>query len=238
MRTRPDSLDLYLMQPGPCPYLPGLTEQKVITVLDDFTAPLSPLLTQRGFRRTQHMFYRQQCPNCRACIASRLRLAGFRPDRSFRRVLYKNERLTYSVVSPDAMPDDYELFTRYLQARHAEGDMAKMPYSDFLAMMEDSPTDTRFLICRDGSKTLGIMLFDEMPDGTSAVYSFFDPAEEKRSLGTWMILKLIEYTIGTERPYLYLGFWVKNSPKMSYKARFQPLELFIDENWIEFQAAP
>lgn len=238
MRTRPDALDLYLMQPGPCPYLPGQTEQKVMTALDELTAPLSPLLTQRGFRRTQHMFYRQQCPACRACIASRLKVRDFVPGDSFKKLLKKSRNLTYTISQPDAMPELYELFTRYLSARHSDGEMAKMPYADFLAMMEDSPTDTRFLTCRDGEKIVGVMLFDEMPDGTSAVYSFFEPSEEKRSLGTWMILKLIEYTAGTNRPHLYLGFWVKNSPKMSYKARFQPLELFIGENWIDFRAAP
>ena len=238
MRSRPDTLDLYLMKPGPCPYLKGQTEQKVITVLDETTAPVSPFLTQRGFRRMQNMYYRQQCPACKACLASRLKLKEFMPNRSFRRILYKNANLTYSVVNPDATPEDYALFTRYLQERHSDGEMAKMSHADFLAMMEESPTETRFLICRDGERTVGIMLFDEMPDGTSAVYSFFDPAEEKRSLGTWMILKLAEYTVGTDRPYLYLGFWVRNSPKMEYKARFQPLELFVDEQWIDFRAAP
>ena len=235
MSTRPDTLELYLTQPGPCPYLKGQIEQKVITALDDRTAALAPLLNARGFRRMQNMFYRQQCPACRACIATRLRLADFRPGESFRRILKKNAGLAYSIERPDASEENYALFTRYLQARHGDGDMAKMPYSDFLMMMEEYPADTRFLVCRDETQALGIMLFDEMPDGTSAVYSFFDPAMEKRSLGTWMILKLAEYTAGTGRPYLYLGFWVKGSPKMEYKARFQPLELFMNEQWVTFK---
>jgi leucyl-tRNA---protein transferase len=239
MRTRPDTLDLYLTQPAPCPYLKGQVEQKVITVLDDVTAPLAPLLTERGFRRSQHMFYRQQCPACRACIASRLVLKDFRPGEGLRRVVKKNAALSYAVTEPDASPENYDLFSRYLAARHQDGEMAKMSYGDFLPMMEEYPAGTRFLVCRDGPKTLGIMLFDEGPDGTSAVYSFFDPAEEKRSLGTWMILKLAEYTAGQGKPYLYLGFWVKGSPKMEYKARFQPLEIFVNEQWIAFtDAAP
>jgi leucyl-tRNA---protein transferase len=234
MRTRPDALELYVTPPGPCPYLEGKTEQKVLTALDEVTAPLAPILTQRGFRRMQNMFYRQQCPACRACIATRLKLKEFLPNRSLRRVLYKNENLTYSIVSPDTTPEDFALFTRYLEGRHADGEMSKMTRADFIAMMEESPLETRFLICRDGPRILGMMLFDELPDGTSAVYSFYEPSEEKRSLGTWMILKLAEYTVGTERPYLYLGFWVKNSPKMAYKARFQPLEIFLNEAWVDF----
>ncbi len=234
MRIRPDALELYVTKPGPCPYLEGQTEQKVLTALDEVSAPLAPLLTQRGFRRMQNMFYRQQCPSCRACIATRLKLKDFKPGDSFRRVLKKNAQLIFSVDAPDASDENYALFSRYLKARHDDGGMTNMSYTDFIAMFEDTPTDTRFLTCRDGERIIGIMMFDELPDGTSAVYSFFDPEQEKRSLGTWMILKLAEYTAGTQRPYLYLGFWVKNSPKMAYKARFQPLEMFMNENWVDF----
>lgn len=234
MRNRPDALELYVMPAGPCPYLEGQTEQKVITVLDDFSAPLAPLLTQRGFRRTQHMFYRQQCPACRACLATRLKLGEFAPGDSFRRVIRRNKDLSYSIETPDASEQNYALFQRYLKARHDQGGMSDMSYADFSTMMTESPMETRFLVCRKEGRTLGIMLLDEMPDGTSAVYSFYDPDEEKRSLGTWMILKLAEYTYGSGRPYLYLGFWVKNSPKMEYKARFQPLEIFLNENWVPF----
>ena len=237
MRAPPDSLDLYLLKPGPCPYLEGQTEQKVATLLDENTAGLAPFLTQRGFRRMQNMFYRQQCPACRACLATRLKLEEFKPGDSFRRILKRGAGLTVAVEKPEASEENFALFSRYLNARHDDGGMANMTHADFIAMMEQSPTDTRFLVCRDGDRKIAIMLFDEMPDGTSAVYCFFDPDEEKRSLGTWMILKLAEYTAGTGRPYLYLGFWVKNSPKMEYKARFQPMELFINEKWQAFDAA-
>jgi arginine-tRNA-protein transferase len=233
-KPKPDSLDLYLTQPGPCPYLEGQTEQKVITMLDDASAPLAPLLVERGFRRMQKMFYRQQCPACRACIATRIRLADFRPEKKFGRILKRNAGLTARVERTAASEENYALFRAYLDWRHAGGEMAKMSYADFRTMMEEYPAETRFLICRDGAATLGIMLFDELPDGTSAVYSFFSPAHEKRSLGTWMILKLAEYTLLSGRPFLYLGFWIRESPKMAYKAKFQPLELFEDEGWSDF----
>ncbi len=235
MIAKPSTLQLYLLPRGPCPYLDGLTEQKAATLLDKSDAALAPLLIERGFRRSQGMFYRQKCPTCRACLASRLCLKDFKPTGGFARTLKKNADLSFTVEVPLATFPLYELFSAYLHARHAEGGMANMSYGAFQQMMEDFPADTKFLVARKGDDVMGVMQFDDLPDGASAVYSFFKPEEEKRSLGTWMILKLAEYTAKAEKPYIYLGFWVKQSQKMSYKAKFQPLELFVDEKWIEFK---
>lgn len=232
--TRRDALQLFLLPPGPCPYLPGLVEQKACTVLDVTLAPLAPLLLERGFRRSQNMFYRQRCPSCNACQSARIRLKDFKPGDSFRRVLKKNADLSCSIEKPRATMALYELFADYLHSRHSDGGMTEMSFGDFTAMMEQYPDDTRFLVIRQGTIVKGVMLIDETPTGTSAVYSFFDPAEEKRSLGTFMILKLAEYTAALGKPHLYLGFWVKGSPKMAYKAKYQPLELFINERWVNF----
>lgn len=234
MTAKPASLQLYLLPPGPCPYLPGLTEQKAATLVDSQHAGLAPLLIARGFRRSQGMFYRQRCPACNACISARLRLKDFKVDGGFARVLKKNADLTFTIEPAKATFPLYELFSSYLHTRHPDGGMADMSYGHFQQMMEDFPDDTKFLVARQGENVMGVMQFDDLPDGASAVYSFFDAAEEKRSLGTWMILKLAEYTANATKPYLYLGFWVKNSPKMAYKARYQPLELFIEEKWVEF----
>ncbi len=235
--TRRDSLQLFLLPPGPCPYLPGRIEQKACTVLDKTLAPLASLLLERGFRRSQNMFYRQRCPGCRACQSARIRLKDFKLSDSFRRVLKKNADLSYSIEPAKATMVLYELFADYLHSRHSDGGMTDMAYGDFTAMMEEFPDDTRFMVFRQGEAVKGVMLVDETPDGTSAVYSFFDPTEEKRSLGTWMILKLAEYTLSVGKPHLYLGFWVKGSPKMAYKAKYQPLELFVGERWVEFNEA-
>lgn len=236
--TRRDGLQLFLLPPGPCPYLDGLTEQKAATVIDRRLGGLAPLLIERGFRRSQTMFYRQHCPTCRACISARIRLKDFRPDGGFARVLRKNADLSCTAEPAKATMALYELFTRYLQARHAEGGMNNMSFGDFRKMMEDSPADTRFLVVRRGDDVLGVMLIDMTNDGASAVYSFFDPDEEKRSLGTYMILKLGDYTRAQNRDYLYLGFWVRGSGKMAYKERFQPLELYVNESWVDFTALP
>lgn len=235
----PTSLQLYLLPPGPCPYLAGRTEQKAATLLDKGGADIAALLIERGFRRSQGMFYRQRCPACSACLPARIRLADFAPSAAFRRVLGKNRDLSFAVGPPAASPALYDLFIRYLKARHGEEGMAEMSYDSFALMMKDSPVQTRFMTARDETgAVMGVMLFDETPDGVSAVYSFFEPGADRRSLGTCLILKLAEYTAKGGKPYLYLGFWVKDSPGMAYKSRFQPLEVFMDERWVDFSSAP
>ncbi|HYD17966.1 MAG TPA: arginyltransferase [Patescibacteria group bacterium] len=237
MNVKSTTLQLYLLPAAPCPYLEGQIEQKVATLLNPAEMPLAPRLIERGFRRSQGMFYRQKCPTCRACIAARIRLRDFQPNDSFRRVLRKNEDLHFTIEESQASFPLYELFSKYLHTRHPDGGMTEMAYGAFQQMMNESPMDSKFLVARKGDEILGVMQFDELPDGASAVYSFFNPDEEKRSLGTWLVLKLCEYTANAGKPYIYLGLWVKGSQKMSYKARFQPLELFVDERWIDFDAA-
>jgi arginine-tRNA-protein transferase len=229
------SLPLYMTEPAPCPYLDGRMEQKLFTVIDKDSAEAAPQLIERGFRRSQGMFYRQKCPTCQACIGVRLRVAEFN-DKKFARILRANADLSWSVEKPAADFKMYELFSRYQQSRHAGGQMGEMSFGDFKAMMEDFPDDTRFLIARAGDVIKGVMQIDELPDGTSAVYSFFEPEEAQRSLGTWLIVKLAEYTKQSGRPYAYLGLWIKESRKMAYKARFQPLEMFVQEKWLPFGA--
>jgi len=232
--SRPGSVQLFLLPPGPCSYLDGLVEQKAATVIAREFGKIAPLLIERGFRRSQKMFYRQQCRACRACISARIRLADLPIRGGFARVLRKNADITVTLEPAVATMPLYELFTRYLHSRHAGGGMTDMAYGDFKAMMEEFPDDTRFLVCRRGSEVVGVMLLDVTLNGTSAVYSFFAPELESRSLGTFMILKLAEATLAMGKPYLYLGFWVKGSPKMTYKEKFQPLELYVNEQWIDY----
>ncbi|MDE1152491.1 MAG: arginyltransferase [Micavibrio sp.] len=232
--TRRDSVQLFLLPPGPCSYLDGLTEQKAATVIARDMGHFAPFLIERGFRRSQKMFYRQQCKGCSACISARVRLRDFEVRGGFARTLRRNADITATIEPPVATMALYELFTRYLHSRHAGGGMTDMAYGDFKAMMEEFPDDTRFLVCRKEGVVVGIMLFDVTINGTSAVYSFFEPELESRSLGTFMILTLAAATLEMGKIYLYLGFWVKGSPKMTYKEKFQPLELYVQEKWIEY----
>jgi len=228
----------YLTPPAPCPYLDGLTEQRLLTFIEEPQADLAPSLLSAGFRRSQNMFYRPHCPSCTACLSVRLLVRGFAPDKSFRRILRRNEDIETGILSAVCDENLYRLFHLYQTARHAESDMAAMTIDDLSAMIEDHPGTARLMHCTKDGQTLGVMLFDETAAATSAVYSFFDPAESRRSLGTWMILKLIEYTRQSGRDFIYLGYFIRQSPKMGYKERFQPLQILIKNEWIDFQDMP
>jgi arginine-tRNA-protein transferase len=217
----------------PCPYIAGQTERKVITELagPDGTE-LYNTLSRAGFRRSHHLAYRPACPGCSACVPVRVDAGRFEASRSNRRLLQINADLIAAMDEPHATIEQYRLFLSYQRTRHADSDMAAMTFSDYRAMIEDSPVDTLLATLRDASGQLvGACLADRLDDGLSAVYSFFDVAEPRRSLGTFMVLRLIEQACALGLPYVYLGYWVAESRKMAYKTRFRPLECLGAGGW-------
>lgn len=226
----------YLTPPAPCPYLPDRMEQRILTFIEPAQTGLSAPLLAAGFRRSQNMFYRPHCPSCSACMSVRMPVADFAPDKNFRRTLRRNDDIqthTTAAQSDDAL---YDLFHRYQATRHTDGEMAAMTAADLKAMIEDQPGTARLMHCTKDGKIIGVMLFDETDTSVSAIYSFFDPDQSKRSLGTYMVLKLVEYAQNTGRDYLYLGYWIRQSPKMAYKSRFQPLQILIKNEWKNFKS--
>ena len=223
----------YRMPPRPCPYLQGRTEQNIFTELSGpAVSQLYDALTQAGFRRSHNVAYRPSCPGCQACVPVRVVTWQFQPTRSQFRVARMNADVTEDEVPGLATPEQYALFARYLSARHADGEMAGMTYADYVAMVEDSPLNTLIAEYRDGAgKLIGACLVDRLHDGLSAVYSFFEPSQSERSLGTYMIQRLIERTRAAGLPYLYLGYWISGSRKMAYKANFRPLEGLTSRGW-------
>lgn len=233
------ALDFYLTAETPCPYLDGFAERRVLTLLDTpaKTAAL-PLLLRSGFRRSQNMLYRPQCRTCSACRSVRLRLADFKPDAGLRRISRKNENLHTTDGTAESRPPLFDLFHRYQESRHADGEMAQMTEADFTAMLEEHTGHARLMSVFDTQKNpVGAMLYDDLPDGVSAVYSFFDPGLSAQSPGTWMILQLAAQAAQAGKEYLYLGYWIAASRKMAYKARFQPLEVFTENKWQDFDTA-
>ncbi|MBB99951.1 MAG: arginyltransferase [Rhodobacteraceae bacterium] len=238
-----DTPQFYLTAPAPCPYLEGRQERKVFTHLVGSKAQtLNDVLTQGGFRRSQNIAYRPACEDCKACISVRVRVDDFRWTRAFRRLWRKNADIIGTASSPAPSSQQYDLFRRYLDARHADGGMSDMTVLDYAMMVEDTHVETMlveyrkrgpdsFLNGRGTGPLLAVALTDMLSDGLSMVYSFFDPDEHARSLGTHLILDHIERARGLGLPYVYLGYWVKGSPKMDYKARFQPQELLGPEGW-------
>ncbi len=225
----------YTTAPLPCPYLPGRTERKVVTEITGPDAePLHDRLSRAGFRRSHNIAYAPVCPGCNACVPIRIPVARFRPDRGLRRVLKANPGLEGYDVPARATAEQYQLFQRYQQARHGDGDMATMSFYDYRAMVEDTPIETFLVEFRDADDMLvGVCLTDRLGDGLSAVYSFFLPELERRSLGTFTILWLIERARLLGLPHVYLGYWVSESRKMSYKSRFRPSEVLVSGRWQE-----
>jgi arginine-tRNA-protein transferase len=231
-------LRFFLTAPAPCPYLPGREERKVfahLPLLDG--ANVNDSLTQGGFRRSQNIAYRPACERCSACVSARIPARDYVFSRSERRVLARNETLTRHVVEAEATLEQFELLRRYLTLRHPGGGMADMTWPDYVAMVEDTAVRTHLVEYRAPSADRGpgdliaCALVDQLADGLSLVYSFYDPGLSRRSLGSFVILDHVVQALLSGCPYVYLGYWVEGSHKMDYKARFTPLELLRPQGW-------
>lgn len=233
----------FLTAPTPCPYIHGQEERKIFTHLAGEKAPeLNDLLTQGGFRRSQNIAYRPACEQCRACISVRILADEFVWTKSFKRIMSRNSDLISVDHAAEPSNEQYSLFRGYLDERHLDGGMSDMSVLDYAMMVEDSHVNTRVVEYRlreDGDgisenpqgQLIAVALSDQMADGLSMVYSFFDPDFDKRSLGTYMVLDHVRRANEAGLPHVYLGYWVSGSPKMAYKTRFQPQEHLGGGGW-------
>jgi arginine-tRNA-protein transferase len=228
----------YTTTPLPCPYLPGRTERKIVTELTGPDAEaLHDRLSRAGFRRSHNIAYSPVCPGCRSCVPIRLSAPRFAPNRTQRRILARNADLDVHPVPARATAEQFALFQAYQQSRHGGGDMAAMGFYDYRAMVEDTPITTGLVEFRDPrGRLLGACLTDWLTDGLSAVYSYFTPAEDRRSLGTYAVLWLVQEARRLGLPYVYLGYWVPESRKMAYKASFRPAETLRGGSWLPLEA--
>lgn len=221
----------------PCPYVPGRAERKMIVELAGRAAPqFYDELSRAGFRRSHRFAYRPACRDCAACVPVRIAVERFAHTRSTRRVRNANAGLTVRLLTPRATLEQFRLFIAYQRQRHGDSDMATMSYGEFRGMIEDTALRTALVESRDPTGALAaVSLIDRLDDGVSAVYSFYDPARARDSLGTWSILWLVEECRRRGVPYVYLGYWIAESPKMAYKARFPALERLFDGTWLPFR---
>jgi arginine-tRNA-protein transferase len=226
----------YVLEPNLCPYLPGRMERKLLTEISGPGAQQTyETLTLAGFRRSHRFAYRPACGQCNACTPVRVVVDGFVPGRSLRRILRSNADLAVRFMAARATDEQYALFRRYIESRHSDGEMAGMTGQEYRDMVESSDIDTQIAEFRDaGGRLAAVCLLDWLRDGPSAVYSFFDPADASRSLGTYMILSLIEAARQAGAAHVYLGYWIERSRKMAYKTRFRPLEGLGPEGWGRF----
>lgn len=191
-------------------------------------------LTENGFRRSGDYIYRPHCESCQACQSIRLPVKHFKATRSQKRIQRKNRDLQVAVKKPAFTREYYKLYYRYIHERHADGDMFPPSESQFRSFLLAPFPSARFIEFRQGSRLLAVSVIDLLPNALSAIYTFFEPEESERSLGSYAILWQIACCQFEQLPHLYLGYYIHDSSKMNYKTRFKPYQLYINNHWLDY----
>lgn len=232
--NEPKTIRLFTTDEHDCSYLPG---RKARTQFLDPSQRMTPELYQRlnqsGFRRSGQHFYRPKCLACNACQSLRVPVDEFRPSRSQRRNRRDNTDLQSRLRMPDEAQHEsyFRLYRDYIDRRHGDGEMSPASRYQYDAFIGACLPQSRFLEFWEGERLIMVALTDRMADGYSAIYSFYDPDAMQRGLGNYAILRQIELVAAEGLDYLYLGYWIRESAKMSYKARYRPCEVYRDGQW-------
>lgn len=222
----------HITMPFDCSYLPGsLASNQVIDPTLALNPTLLGALLNNGFRRSGSHVYRPQCPNCQQCISIRVPLDTFKPNRSQQRNWRRNQGLHHVATTAEFRDDQFELYKHYLAARHQDSEMNNPIPADYIGFLTAPNVKTIFHEFRQKDQLVAIAVADHTPNGLSAVYTFFDPNYTHLGLGTYAILWLIQHARELGLPWVYLGYWIRDCRKMSYKTRFKPCEGYIDNTW-------
>lgn len=226
-------LHFYQTSPHPCSYLEGLEAR---TIFLDPAVPVTRALYSRlvtvGFRRSGAHLYRPACEQCQACLSCRIRVQDFVANKRFRRIWKRNQDLRCQQLPHLDDPAFFALYCRYIDTRHAGGDMHPPSQEQYRSFIETRSDSTQFHAFYLQGTLVALAVMDELDHGLSAMYSFYDPDLGSRSLGTYMILWQIEKARSLGLPYVYLGYWIKECEKMRYKTDFRPLELLLNDQWV------
>lgn len=229
---------LYISMPHECSYFP---DRMASTLFVDPKALLSgsqySLMARLGFRRSGSMVYRPHCEGCRKCLAVRVPVAAFKPNRSQRRVQVRNHDLVVTNVAPEFREEHFALYRKYQQVRHTNSSMDSGDQDQYKNFLFGDTAETEVHEFRLGIKNgceqelQAVAIVDKLEDGLSAVYTFFNPSESRRALGVFSVLYEIELARQLKLPYVYLGYYIADSRKMNYKINYQPLQAFNGKNW-------
>ncbi len=227
-----NKLRFYVTSPRSCSYLES--EQAVSIFADPFAMLNQSIYNQlavAGFRRSGNDLYLPGCTDCSACIPLRVPVSHFSPGRSQQRTWKRNQNLDSKILPAEFKADHFALYKDYLQSRHPDGGMAESDESQYVKFLCSYWCKTRFIEFRDNGKLLAVAVTDYLDTALSAVYTFFDPDERQRSLGTYAILYQIDLAKRLGLRWLYLGYWIKTCQSMNYKADYRPCEMFKDGHW-------
>lgn len=226
-------LKFYATRPHDCSYL---EEEQAVTLFLDPQQQADEhtyaRLSELGFRRSGEHLYRPHCPQCKACVPARIPVDQFVPNSQQARIYKRNRDLQVTATRPRLTEEIYQLYSRYIRTRHADGDMYPPGREQFRSFLVSDRHFCEFHEFRLDGRLLAVAVTDRLSNGLSAVYSFFDPEESRRSLGRYAILWQVEEARRTGLPALYLGYWIRNCRKMSYKTEYRPLEMLLRERWV------
>jgi len=226
-------LRFYATPEHACSYLPD--RQARTLFLDPYAQVdrhLYSQLSELGFRRSGGHIYRPHCETCQACISVRIPVAEFQPSKTQRRIENRNRDLIVRAQPCQLTQEYYQLYERYINQRHADGDMYPPSREQFCNFLVEGGTDSCFYEFREPSgKLLAVAVTDLLDQGMSALYTFYDPESARRSLGVYAIIWQIRQTRRIGKDWLYLGYWVEGCRKMNYKTRYRPLEMLIEGQW-------